>query len=151
MARKKRQPERREALAGIWLMTGSCGSCCFRQLFIYLFSAMFLCTVYSWHFVSTILRLVFTVESGLALNILNSIFDSAMFGTTLRNTFVTAALSIVLGFPAPIVLAMIINQIRQQKWKRIVQTTVYIPYFISTVVMVSILNIMLGKQGWCNQ
>ena len=42
-------------------------------------------------------------------------FDSAMFGTTLRNTFVTAALSIVLGFPAPIVLAMIINQIRQKK------------------------------------
>ena len=74
-------------------------------------------------------------------------FDSAMFGTTLRNTFVTAALSIVLGFPAPIVLAMIINQIRQQKWKRIVQTTVYIPYFISTVVMVSILNIMLASKG----
>ena len=62
-------------------------------------------------------------------------FDSAMFGTTLRNTFITAALSIVLGFSAPIVLAMIINQIRQQKWKRIVQTTVYIPYFISTVVI----------------
>ena len=41
-------------------------------LFIYLFSAMFLCTVYSWHFVSTISSLVFTVESGLALNILNS-------------------------------------------------------------------------------
>ena len=74
-------------------------------------------------------------------------FDSAMFGTTLRNTFVTAALSIVLGFPAPIVLAMIINQIRQKKWKKIVQTTVYIPYFISTVVMVSILNIMLASKG----
>ena len=42
---------------------------------------------------------------------------------------------------------MIINQIRQQKWKRIVQTTVYIPYFISTVVMVSILNIMLASKG----
>ena len=78
-------------------------------------------------------------------------FDSAMFGTTLRNTFVTAALSIVLGFPAPIVLAMIINQIRQQKWKRIVQTTVYIPYFISTVVMGFYLKHHVGKQGWCNQ
>ena len=71
-------------------------------------------------------------------------FDSAMFGTTLRNTFVTAALSIVLGFPAPIVLAMIINQIRQQKWKRIVQTTVYIPYFISTVVMCGMLTLFLN-------
>ena len=71
-------------------------------------------------------------------------FDSAMFGTTLRNTFVTAALSIVLGFPAPIVLAMIINQIRQQKWKKIVQTTVYIPYFISTVVMCGMLTLFLN-------
>ena len=42
---------------------------------------------------------------------------------------------------------MIINQLRQKKWKKIVQTTVYIPYFISTVVMVSILNIMLASKG----
>ena len=49
-------------------------------------------------------------------------FDSAMFGTTLRNTFVTAALSIVLGFPAPIVLAMIINQIRQKKCSEVMVT-----------------------------
>lgn len=74
-------------------------------------------------------------------------FESAMFWTTLRNTFVTSGLSILLGFPAPIVLAMIINQIRQQKWKRVLQTTVYIPYFISTVVMVSILNVMLAAKG----
>ena len=66
-------------------------------LYIYFLLCSYVwCTV--WHFVGTILRLVFTVESGLALNILNSIFDSAMFGTTLRNTFITAALSIVLGF-----------------------------------------------------
>ena len=74
-------------------------------------------------------------------------FESAMFWITLRNTFVTSGLSILLGFPAPIVLAMIINQIRQQKWKRVLQTTVYIPYFISTVVMVSILNVMLAAKG----
>ena len=71
-------------------------------------------------------------------------FDSPMFGVTLKNTFVIAFTSIVVGFPVPIILAMIINQLRNKKWKRVVQTTVYIPYFISVVVMVSILRIMLA-------
>lgn len=51
------------------------------------------------------------------------------------------------GFPVPIILAMLINQIRNAKWKKIVQTTVYIPYFISVVVMVSIINIMFANNS----
>lgn len=74
-------------------------------------------------------------------------FESPMFWTTLKNTFVIAATSIVVGFPAPIILAMIINQLRNKKWKKIVQTTVYIPYFISIVVMVSMMNIMLANSS----
>lgn len=71
-------------------------------------------------------------------------FESPMFLVTLKNTFVIAFASIVVGFPVPIILAMVINQLRNKKWKRVVQTTVYIPYFISVVVMVSILRIMLA-------
>ena len=71
-------------------------------------------------------------------------FDSPMFWVTLKNTFVIAFASIVVGFPIPIILAMVINQLKNRKWKRTVQTTVYIPYFISVVVMVSILRIMLA-------
>lgn len=71
-------------------------------------------------------------------------FESPMFFTTLKNTFVIAFTSIVVGFPVPIILAMIINQIRNKKWKRTLQTTVYIPYFISVVVMVSMINIMFA-------
>ena len=67
-----------------------------------------------------------------------------MFLVTLKNTFFIAFASIVVGFPVPIILAMVINQLRNKKWKRVVQTTVYIPYFISVVVMVSILRIMLA-------
>lgn len=74
-------------------------------------------------------------------------FESPMFGTTLKNTFVIAFTSIVVGFPAPIILAMIINQIRNRKWKKTVQTTVYIPYFISVVVMVSMINIMFKNDS----
>lgn len=73
--------------------------------------------------------------------------ESPMFFSTLKNTFVISATSILVGFPAPILLAMIINQIRGRGWKRVVQTTVYIPYFISVVVMVSMLNIMFANQS----
>lgn len=74
-------------------------------------------------------------------------FESPMFFTTLKNTFVISATSILVGFPAPIILAMIINQIRSPKWKKTVQTTVYIPYFISVVVLVSMLNIMFANDS----
>lgn len=77
----------------------------------------------------------------------NQYFNSSMFGTTLKNTFVISAVDILLGFPAPIVLALIINQIRSPRWKRTIQTTVYIPYFISTVVLVSMMNVLFAKKG----
>lgn len=72
-------------------------------------------------------------------------FESPMFFSTLKNTFVLAFTSIVVGFPAPIILAMIINQLKGKRWKRIFQTTVYIPYFISVVVLVSMINIMFAN------
>lgn len=74
-------------------------------------------------------------------------FSSTMFGTTLKNTFIISFCSIVFGFPAPIVLAIIFNQIRNQRAKRTMQTIVYIPYFISTVVLVSMLNVLFAKSG----
>ncbi len=74
-------------------------------------------------------------------------FESPMFFTTLKNTFLISAASIIVGFPAPIFLAMVINQIKMKLWKKTVQTIVYIPYFISVVVMVSMLNIMLSNSS----
>ena len=74
-------------------------------------------------------------------------FSSAMFGTTLKNTFIISLCSIVFGFPAPIILAIVFNQLRHAGVKRALQTIVYIPYFISTVVLVSMLNVLFAKQG----
>ena len=71
-------------------------------------------------------------------------FNSPMFWPTVRNTFAIAFFSLIFGFPVPLLLALVINSIRKQAFKRIVQTTVYLPYFISTVVMVAILQIMLS-------
>jgi putative aldouronate transport system permease protein len=72
-------------------------------------------------------------------------FESYLFKETLRNTFFIAFTGIVFGFPLPIFLALIMNQIRRKKLKKILQTTVYLPYFISTVVMVSMINIFLSS------
>jgi len=72
-------------------------------------------------------------------------FESNMFWPTLRNTFVIAVTGIIVGFPAPIILALVINQLRNEKWKKFVQTIVYIPYFISVVVLVSMINILFAS------
>lgn len=89
----------------------------------------------------------FTGGDWVGLKYFKQYFESPMFYTTLKNTFTIAFTSIVVGFPAPIILAMIVNQIRNKKWKKVLQTTVYIPYFISVVVLVSMINIMFANDS----
>lgn len=62
----------------------------------------------------------------------------------LRNTLVISLYSTLLGFPMPILLALLLNEIQNKKYKKFVQTTLYAPHFISTVVMVGIIIIMLS-------
>ncbi|MFC0211592.1 ABC transporter permease [Paenibacillus chartarius] len=69
---------------------------------------------------------------------------SNLFADLLRNTFLISLASIVLGFPAPIALALILNQVRWVRGKRILQTVVYMPHFISIVVLVGLLNVLLS-------
>lgn len=71
-------------------------------------------------------------------------FQSPMFWPTIANTFTIAFFSLICGFPIPIILAIAINSIKKPAWKRGVQTAVYLPYFISTVVLVAILQIFLS-------
>ena len=71
-------------------------------------------------------------------------FTSPMFVPTLRNTFIISFFTLVCGFPAPIFLALVINSLRQKKLKRVIQTAVYMPYFISTVVLAGMLYIFLS-------
>lgn len=89
----------------------------------------------------------FTGGEWVGLKYFKQYFESPMFFTTLKNTFVISFFSIVVGFPAPILLAMLINQLKNKKWKRLVQTVVYIPYFISVVVLVSMINVMFANDS----
>ncbi|WP_245937378.1 ABC transporter permease [Saliterribacillus persicus] len=70
--------------------------------------------------------------------------NSHMFWDLIRNTLLISITTIVVGFPAPIILALLINQIRWKRGKKILQTTVYLPHFISIVVLVGLLNVLLS-------
>ncbi|CAM4120306.1 ABC transporter permease [Lederbergia lenta] len=70
--------------------------------------------------------------------------NSHMFWDLIRNTLVISITTILVGFPAPIALALLVNQIKWKKGKKILQTTVYLPHFISIVVLVGLLNVLLS-------
>ncbi|MFI7128710.1 ABC transporter permease [Nonomuraea sp. NPDC050153] len=71
-------------------------------------------------------------------------FDSPLFWPLLRNTFVIAFTTLVVGFVAPVLLALMINQIAGGRRKRVMQTATYLPHFISIVVIVGMLQAFLN-------
>ena len=78
------------------------------------------------------------------LKYFSKFFTSPMFGTIVGNTLRISLWTLVMGFIAPIILALLINQIGSTKIKGFVQTITYMPHFISTVVIVSMINIFLA-------
>ena len=71
-------------------------------------------------------------------------FKSFQFGATIRNTLALNLYSLLVGFPIPIFLALMINQITARRFRKGFQTVLYLPHFISTVVMVGLLLIWLS-------
>ena len=74
----------------------------------------------------------------------NTLFDDPAFLRVLRNTVSIAFFKLVFTFPAPIILALFINEIRHMAYKRFVQTVVYVPHFLSWVIYGAILYIVLS-------
>ena len=66
-------------------------------------------------------------------------FTTADFGKLMGNTLSVSILTLIFTFPLPIILALLLNQLTSLKYKKLVQTTVYAPHFISTVVMVGMI------------
>lgn len=77
-------------------------------------------------------------------------FNDVYFTRLLRNTFTISGLSILFGFPAPIILALLLNEIRSTKFKRTVQTISYMPYFISVVVLCGLIKTFCQTDGVIN-
>ena len=77
-------------------------------------------------------------------------FGGYFFLPLLRNTFLISFYNLLFGFPAPILLALLFNELRTKSFKKLVQTVTYIPNFISTVVIVGIARILLRPDGVIN-
>lgn len=75
------------------------------------------------------------------------LFSDSNFLVLFRNTLILAAYNILFFFPLPIVIALMLNELRHEFSKRIVQTLVYIPHFMSWVVVVGIAYMFLTTEG----
>jgi len=78
-------------------------------------------------------------------------FDSYYFERLMLNTLGIGVYELLVGFPIPILLALMINEVRSSKFKRTVQTVTYAPHFLSTVVVVGMLFLFLSNTGIVNQ
>jgi putative aldouronate transport system permease protein len=85
-------------------------------------------------------------------------FSNRDFLYALRNTFMLNALDLVVGFPAPIILAILLNELAFKRFKRITQTVAYMPHFLSWIIISGLalqllaptnglINILLNRMG----
>ncbi len=92
------------------------------------------------------------------LDIFKQVFGADGFYRALRNTIVLNFLDLIVGFPAPIILALLINEICIKKFKKFTQTVVYMPHFLSWIIIsgialqvfapnTGIVNLVLRKIG----
>lgn len=77
--------------------------------------------------------------------------ESGDFWKVFRNTFVLSIYRLAWGFPAPIILALLLNEVKRIRFKKITQTIVYLPYFISWVVIAGMVQLLLAGDGAVNE
>ncbi|MEK3780113.1 ABC transporter permease [Paenibacillus sp. FSL R5-0810] len=73
-------------------------------------------------------------------------FRNPAFATLIKNTLYISFYQLIVGFPIPILLALALNEVKSARFKKTVQMVTYAPYFISTVVMVSIIMLFLSPR-----
>ena len=75
---------------------------------------------------------------------------SYYFGTTLKNTLRLSVYSIVFGFPLPILMALLLNCIKSERYRGVAQTITTLPHFISVVVLVGMIKMLFASNGIVN-
>jgi len=77
-------------------------------------------------------------------------FNDQLFWEALRNTFVLNGLQFVIGFPVPIILAILLSELKFTQFKRITQTILYLPHFLSWAIISGIAVQVLASRGMVN-
>lgn len=78
-------------------------------------------------------------------------FQSYYFLRLLKNTFLISFLDLLIGFPLPIIFALLLNEVQGKLFKKSVQTISYMPYFVSMVVVCSLVNQFCAQSGAITQ
>lgn len=78
------------------------------------------------------------------------LFEDAYFWTVLKNTIFISFLRLVFGFPFPILLAILFNELKSKGFAKFVQTILFLPYFISWIVLSGIVKMFFGVDGFVN-
>ncbi|ENY98996.1 hypothetical protein HMPREF1093_00206 [Hungatella hathewayi 12489931] len=100
----------------------------------------------------------YTIYTGLegavwcGLDNFKRLFETRYFLQAIKNTFIISFMKIIIGFPMPIILALLLNEIRSVWFKKGIQTIVYLPHFLSWVIVASIwINILSPEGGIVNE
>jgi putative aldouronate transport system permease protein len=79
------------------------------------------------------------------------LFSLPEIWTAISNTLIVSILSVLLNFPAPIILALLLNELRQGPFKKIVQSITYIPHFLSWISIIGLFIMMYSSYGPLNE
>lgn len=90
-------------------------------------------------------------SSWVGLTYFKQFLESAYFVNVMKNTLIISAYSIIFCFPAPIILALMLNEVRTSWFKKSVQTLSYLPHFISMVVICGLIRNFVASDGLINQ
>ena len=74
-------------------------------------------------------------------------FSSVFFVRVLKNTLILSLYSIIFGFPAPVIFALLLNELDNEYYKKVIQVVSYMPNFISTVVISGIIIDFVASDG----
>ncbi|WP_240633246.1 ABC transporter permease [Paenibacillus montanisoli] len=84
------------------------------------------------------------------LDIFEKIFHDEYFFTVLKNTMIISLYKLLFGFPVPIIFALLLSEVMNARYKKLVQTVTYLPHFISWVVLAGIFFTMFSLEGPVN-
>lgn len=90
-------------------------------------------------------------EEWVGLQYVQMFLHNPQFWTVFWNTVILGGLWLVIGFPLPIILALMLNELRSRKGKRLVQTLTYLPHFLSIVIVAGIVLQLTSIDGTVNQ
>ncbi|WP_432572713.1 ABC transporter permease [Kineococcus sp. SYSU DK005] len=90
-------------------------------------------------------------EEWVGLRYVELFINDPAFWNVFKNTLFLGVLTLVVAFPLPIVLALLLNELRSRRFKRFVQTVSYLPHFMSIVIIAGMVLQIMSVQGTANQ